>query len=1224
MGALMRAIDWSRTAVGPVEQWPQSLRTALSILLETGFPMYIAWGPDFTQFYNDGYRPILGSTKHPTAMGISTRDTFAEIWDIIGPMFEGVMRGTPVTVTDFLLPLDRHGFVEECYFVFSYSPIREESRRVGGVLVTVTETTERVFAARRLVTLQDLVAKAQNATTPADACAVAASVLTENSADVPWALIYLLEASGRTATLAGAAHLAPGSAASPATVDLDSDDAPWPIARVMATREAAVVAQPPGIRCAPLPEGTAPTTQVLVLPIAAPGADKSSGVLIAALSPRLLFDAKYRSFLELVASYVGSAIASARALEEAKARADALAEIDRAKTAFFSNVSHEFRTPLTLMLGPAEDALADTLSPEEHERWAIVHRSALRLAKLVNTLLDFSRIEAGRIEASYEPTNLAALTRELASMFRSAIDRCGVYLRLDVPEVEEDAYVDREMWEKIVLNLLSNALKFTFEGEISVALRVVGEDFELVVRDTGIGIAAADLPQMFDRFHRVKGARARTHEGTGIGLALVAELAKLHGGNARVESTEGRGTAFFVRVPRGRGHLPAERVGGARTLPSTSKGAAPYVEEALRWMSTGAAAPAALAPPDTRPGESAAKRARVLLADDNADMRDYLSRLLRERWDVEAVADGDSALAAIRREPPDLVLSDVMMPGLDGFGVLRAVRSDPALRVTPVILLSARAGEEATAEGLTAGANDYIVKPFSARELLVRVSSQLAVAQVTQEAHAIEEAARARLYNHFMQAPFPIGVLRGAEHALELANPIALHAWGKDSSIVGKPIIEGIPELRGQPFVGYLDEVVRTGVAYKACGELARLVRDGAITDAYFDFVYAPLRDEAGAVDGVLLAGFEVTAQVRASQELSRLLANAEASERQFREVVENLPELAWTARADGYLDYYNHRWYEYTGTTPAEMEGWGWKSVHDPSMVDAVTAQWQHSIETGEPFEMEFPLRGADGTFRWFLTRIRPLRDADGRIVRWFGSNANIDERRRNDAFRETFLGVLGHDLRNPLNTILTTTRVLTMRSDVPPEVRKRLERVSASGVRMQRMIEQLLDMTRARLAGGIPVTLSDEELPLAPVVAKIMEEARAACPHAVIELESHGDSRARIDSDRFEQVVSNLIGNALTHGDQSRPIRVTLASLPNGARFSVHNDGKPIEPAFLPLIFNPFARAEKPQARSAGLGLGLYVCERIIAGHHGTLTVTSSHDGGTLFEVLLPRRAT
>ncbi|MDP9122492.1 MAG: hypothetical protein M3O15_14180, partial [Acidobacteriota bacterium] len=203
MGALMRSTDWSRTPLGAVSTWPQSLRTALSILLETGFPMYIAWGPEFTQFYNDGYRPILGSTKHPAALGIGTRQTFAEIWDIIGPMFEGVLRGTATTLVDFLLPLDRHGFVEDCYFIFSYSPIREEGGSVGGILVTVTETTQRLLGARRLKTLQALSARTQEARTAEAACAAAAAVLGENAADLPFALIYLLDPGGAQAVLGG-------------------------------------------------------------------------------------------------------------------------------------------------------------------------------------------------------------------------------------------------------------------------------------------------------------------------------------------------------------------------------------------------------------------------------------------------------------------------------------------------------------------------------------------------------------------------------------------------------------------------------------------------------------------------------------------------------------------------------------------------------------------------------------------------------------------------------------------------------------------------------------------------------------------------------------------------------------------------------------------------------------------------------------------------------------
>ena len=708
MGALMRSIDWSTTAVGPVATWPQSLRTALSILLDTGFPMYIAWGPELIQFYNDGYRPILGSTKHPAAMGRSTWQTFAEIWDIIGPMFHGVLEGTATTVVDFLLPLDRHGFVEECYFIFSYSPIREEGGTVGGILVTVTETTERILGTRRLGTLQALAAGTQEAATVEAACAAAAAVLAENPADLPFALLYLLSPDGAGATLAGAAGIDGIDGASPGLDVLDAVD-------VVAATGAAQLLD---------------VRRLLALPIAAPGQERPAGVLVSGLSPRLLFDDKYRSFLELVAGQVATAMSRARALSEAKARAEALAEIDRAKTAFFSNVSHELRTPLTLLLGPAEDALrrADTLPAGDAERWRLVHRNGLRLLKLVNTLLDFSRIEAGRVEVSYEPTDLAAFTRELASNFHSAIESAGLRLALDVEDLGEPVLVDRDMWEKIVLNLLSNAVKFTFEGEIEVVLRRDGEQAVLTVRDTGTGIAAEQLPLLFDRFHRVPGARSRTHEGTGIGLALVLELVKQHGGTITVSSVAGQGTELTVKVPFGSAHLPADRIAAPRILGTTAAGAAPFVEEALRWLP----ADSPMAPPATAP-EPGQPRAHILLADDNADMREYMTRLLRERWDVKAVAGGTAALERARQAPPDLILSDIMMPGLDGYELLQALRADPATQGIPVVFLSARAGEESRIEGLSAGADDYLVKPFSARELLARVEIHLKVSRLRRE-----------------------------------------------------------------------------------------------------------------------------------------------------------------------------------------------------------------------------------------------------------------------------------------------------------------------------------------------------------------------------------------------------------------------------------------------------------------------------------------------------------
>ena len=285
-------------------------------------------------------------------------------------------------------------------------------------------------------------------------------------------------------------------------------------------------------------------------------------------------------------------------------------------------------------------------------------------------------------------------------------------------------------------------------------------------------------------------------------------------------------------------------------------------------------------------------------------------------------------------------------------------------------------------------------------------------------------------------------------------------------------------------------------------------------------------------------------ASAQAEMAADEARVRGEASEGHFKQLVENLPELAWTARPDGFIDFYNRRWFEYTGTTLDQMQGWGWTQVHDPDTLGAVNERWLSCIATGRPFEMEFPLRGADGVFRWFLTRAQPLRDADDKIVRWFGSNTNIDERRRHDDFKETFLAILGHDLRNPLSTILTTSRVLTMRPDTPVEIRKKLERVTSSGVRMERMIAQLLDLAGARLAGGIPVTVSSTEVDLVPVIKKIVEEVPEAHPYAKIELRVDGQCSAKIDSDRFEQVVSHLLGNAVVHGDVTRAIDVQVAS--------------------------------------------------------------------------------
>ncbi|MGP1385519.1 MAG: PAS domain S-box protein [Thainema sp.] len=864
MGELMRSQDWSQTSLGKVEQWSQSLKTAVRIMLTSRQPMFVWWGPELINLYNDAYRDILGG-KHPQALGQPAAVVWHEIWDQIGPRAESALLKNEGTYDEaLLLVMERNGYPEETYYTFSYSPVPDDRGQTSGILCANTDDTQYIIDERQLTLLRVLAAKTADARTFDDACTLSATCLGTNPYDFPFAMIYLVDPDQQRAVLAGISGLERGHALAPATISFD-DESVWPIATVFQFQQIRII---PNLesQLQQLPLGAWPRSphQAVAVPIAPAGPTGKAGILVAGLNPFRLFDDNYRGFIELTVNQIAASIANAQAYEEERQRAEALAELDRAKTTFFSNVSHEFRTPLTLLLGPLEDAIADlgvlesdgvgenpsthllNYPPALQHQLHLAHRNALRLLKLVNTLLDFSRIEAGRIEAVYQPTNLAALTTDLAGVFRSAVERAGLNLQVDCQPSDEPAYVDREMWEKIVLNLLSNAFKFTFEGEIRVSLGV-GEweqgskgvrepggvsdhssphpplspsphsRFILTVQDNGTGIPVEELPHIFERFHRVKGARGRSYEGSGIGLALVQELVRLHGGTIEVSSVIDQGTRFTAAIPMGSAHLPCDRINADRTLTSTATGAIPYVEEALRWLPgagegggewqsgreaenspthqpTHPSIHSPIDPSTHSPIDPSTHRPKILLADDNTDMLDYVKRLLSPQYEVEAVRDGRAAVAAIRQERPDLVLSDVMMPELDGFELLQQLRTDPQTQGLPVILLSARAGEESRIEGLAAGADDYLVKPFSARELLARVEAVLKLVQLRQEAdatlHRSEE--RSQLALQIAQ----LGTWRYDPATALVEFDVRMRGiWGESADAVQLPLTQAIERI---------------------------------------------------------------------------------------------------------------------------------------------------------------------------------------------------------------------------------------------------------------------------------------------------------------------------------------------------------------------------------------------------------------------------------------------
>ncbi len=1166
-GAILSAIDWSATPLGPLETWPQSLRTSLRICLTSRHPILLWWGPALVKLYNDAYGPILGQ-KHPWALGKAGREVWPEIWDVIGPMLESVVTtGQATWSDDQLLLLERNGFQEECYFTFSYSPIEDETGEVGGIFTAVNETTQRVLSERRGRLAREMAAAIADARSVADVAAQAARLLRTDPADVPVALLYHIEAN-QSAHLLQAVGLPPQTPLSPATVMLDDAADRWHLGQVVATNQALTVENIAwdGV---PLAVGAelVPHT-ALVLPVTEPGQSAPTLVLVAGVSPRCVLDAAYQTFFTLLAGHLATAVAAAHAYETERQRAEALAEIDRAKTAFFSNVSHEFRTPLTLMLGPLTDLLEHDaeLPPPAREQVQLVQRNSLRLLKLVNTLLDFTRIEAGRNQANYQPTDLVAYTADLASAFRSLIEKAGLRLHVDLTPLPEPVYVDHDMWEKVVLNLLSNAFKFTFQGEIAVSLHAEGRMAVLTVRDTGTGIPADEVPHVFERFHRVAGARSRSHEGSGIGLALVHELVVRHAGTITVASTEGEGTTFTVRVPLGTAHLPATPRAPQTSLASTALGAEAFVTEAERWLPvsmeddhTAPPLPATtlVAPQTTVP------EARILLADDNADMRDYLRRLLGAQYQVEAVADGAQALAAIQRDPPDLVLADVMMPVLDGFALVAQLRGDPRTAALPIMLLSARAGEEATIEGLARGADDYLTKPFSAREVLSRVAGRLEIARTRQAAERrTRQALQALMEAMDLLArdphPEPTPV-RLADALVALARDVLgceiVSLLGVDDSTLAFTPLATLGRPPADEARWYADMGQYTLADYYAADEVARL-RAGDVL----------VVDVAGYVQrGLPNFGTRMTLAValRLGTSIRGVLSFAYHTDDHVFTATES--ELATSFAQMALVVLERERLLAERASAQAQVLA-----------LEETTRRMDEFLGIAS-HELRTPLTSVMANVQMGTRTIKDLQEsATGNAV---AAQGKVER----------------------LHLLLTRTD-------------RQLERID-------RLVNDLLDVSRIT-AGKLEPRL--ELCDVGVVTQEAVEALRAAWPERWIMFKAPKQALpVQADPDRIGQVVTNLLNNALKYSDRQESVVVTMRQAQGSVRVTVRDHGPGLTQEQQAQLFERFARvAAIPQqdGSGVGLGLGLYICKTIIERHGGQIGVASTPSKGSAFWFTLP----
>jgi signal transduction histidine kinase/DNA-binding response OmpR family regulator len=1284
MGSLIRSFDWGKSPIGTPAIWSPALRMMVRILLANRFPLLLWWGPEYIQIYNDPYRPIPGA-KHPRSLGQPASECWSEIWHILAPLIDTPFHGGPATwIEDLELEIDRAGFVEETHFTVAYSPVPDETapRGIGGVLATVHEITEKIIGQRRVMALRDL-GSALEAKTAAEACTNAAASLRKYAKDIPFALLYLTGAEGREAHLAATVGIETTSDIAPRVILLEEGNgsSAWPLVEARRTGEMQIVEDlSSGFSMVPSGPWADPPHCAVVVPIRANVAHHFFGFLIVGVSSRLRLDQAYRDFLELATSQIATTIANARAYEEERRRAEALAEIDRAKTAFFSNVSHEFRTPLSLMIGPLEAMLTEDIPPQQRTQLITAHRNSLRLLKLVNSLLDFSRIEAGRIKALYEPLDLASLTAELCSHFRAAMDAAGLTFAVDCAPLPEPVYVDREMWEKIVFNLLSNAFKFTLEGGVTVRLAASGGRAVLSVSDTGIGIPEDELPKIFERFHRVEGTRGRTFEGTGIGLALLQELAKLHSGTVEVQSRPGVGSMFRVSLPFGCGHIPTDRISTPNSKAgepiSTHVRAEAFTGEAMMWIAdTGSLRSLDCARSENE--GTAACRPRILLADDNSDMRDYIAHVLGSEYDLESVADGRAALAAARRARPDLVLSDIMMPQLDGFGLLQELRADETLRDIPLIFLSARAGEEARIEGVAAGADDYLTKPFSARELVARVRTHIQMARWRQQTEAAlreselllsadlkalqriqhvrmhligSDDLHARLSEILVAAADLVGTDKGN---IQLYDPktrtlrMAVHQ-GFGNDFVNRFLNEGsqlLCDIAAQKSTRIIWEDIANEAALQGTKDLDVILADGiraiqstplvgldgqlvGLLNTHFRNPHRPGERELGYLD--LLARMAANFIERWHSE--RALRESEA---RFRALATASSDVVYRMSAD-WAEMHHLVGREFIADTLEPSRAWLGKYIH-PDDQAKVTAAIEEAIRTKRVFELEHRVIRLDGTLGWTFSRAVPIFDEAGEIREWFGAARDVTERKEaEEKLRQTqkleSLGVLAggiaHDFNNLLTGVLGNASLLAEMLKGSPHVGLAESLITASE-RMARLTQQMLAYSGQGSFLVEPLSLSQEVTRTAALIGASVPK------HVLLRFNLANDlPLVQADASQIQQIIMNLIINAAEAIGESKGIIdvfTSIQDLPEGgvegnllpqngrpgtyAVLSVCDNGCGMDEQTKQRIFDPFFTT-----KFTGRGLGLSAVLGIVRAQNGLLTLESSPGCGATFKVFLP----
>lgn len=1245
MGERIRHFDWRATPLGMPEQWPQSLKTCVRIMLSSKQPIWIGWGSELIKLYNDAYIDIVRG-KHPIALGQPASVVWKDIWKDIEPLLTRALKKDEGTyVESQLLIMERSGFPEETYYTFSYTPVLGADGFPEGMICYNTADTERIINERSLKTMQQLDTLAQKKSQQ-EVYAQAVKALALNNKDFPFAVLYTIKIDGRIAELAGSAGFQADDARLEQTLDLEATGTNASrIRRAVHENHIVEFTDETGDN---LPKGAwdVSTKHIVNVPIKSANKQFPLAVLTLGLNPYRKFDDAYKNFVQLIADQISLGVNNTIAYEEERKRAKALEELDKAKTLFFTNISHEFRTPLMLILGPLEELLNQSsmiLGDAEKQRVEVTYRNALRLLKLVNALLDFSRIESGRHQANFVLTDVAPYTKNLAANFRSVIEKADLHFHVVTEEAVPPVYLDRQMWEKIVFNLLSNAFKYTLKGTITLSVKANDGYVCLAVEDTGVGIPDTELPRIFERFHRVENTAGRTFEGTGIGLALVKELVHLHQGTIEVQSVEGEGSKFSISLPVGKTHLSGAQIFDKDPGFEIS-GSSVYLHEAATLIAENKKLLSQK--PEDKASDQAEEQALVMIVDDNADMRQHIQSLIATKYRTVTATNGLDALKKIKEQRPTLILSDIMMPEIDGIELLRRLKSNRETAQIPIVLVTARAGEESKIEGYEIGADDYLVKPFSANEMLARIKAQIKI-------YNTRKHVERRLKGFLMQMPAVVSLVEGPDFRFVMANAMFQKTFDRSwSQLRGVTLAEAFPEFESQEIGNLYEQVYMSGEPLVRQELPVSWHYQGQRKSAYFDLVIYPVNNGNNQVNELMIHAVDITMQVEARKKI-------EESEKQFRDVLLESPNIfAILQGPEMRIDFFNEPLLTSWGRTKdilgknlmdvlPELTGQAFpkllEQVYNTGVAYYGSEEKASIIKNGvvEDIYCNYvyqPIYNADKAVSGITimaTDITEQVSVRKKLEKFTDELEQTVEQRTQDLLKankelESFNYIASHDLQEPLRKIQTFIHMISKSNHDEKAAQVYYQKINASAQRMSDLIQSVLAYSRLAKTG--------EETALVDL-NKILKDIEIDFELVIAEKEATVtyESLPTVQGNGFQlnQLFSNLISNSLKFSNEKPEINITsmlvtgedvVSATPLNPKdwfykITFSDNGIGFEQEYSEKIFSLFQRLHG-KSEYSGTGIGLSIVKKIIEQHNGYITAESSPGHGAVFNIWLPAK--